>query len=169
MPQCCFCFLQTSGECETDPTGELLYRNLGREKLSRLSMTLGREKLSWLSMEKEHWAKSGRQSCSGNPPQSQGESRLEWDVARFTYAARCMVLHRPNASDAYSGKVFSWSERQWDFWLSKDWKNRVPRLLFAKQTKTYNLLFTSWKTQFAILMKFLHSAELNASAAKIAL
>lgn len=62
-----------------------------------------------------------------------------------------------------SGKVFSWSERQWDFWLSKDWKNRVPRLLFAKQTKTYNLLFTSWKTQFAILMKLLHSAEPNAS------
>lgn len=98
-----------------------------------------------------------------NPHRRQGESWLEGDVAPFT------VPHSPNASSACSGKVFSWSERQWDFWLSKDWKNRVPRLLFSKQTKTYNLLFTGRKPQFVFLMKLLHSAELNASAAKMAL
>lgn len=149
MPQCCFCFLQTSGECETDPAGERLYGALWREKLPRLAM------------RKEHWAKSAGPALA-NPHWWQGDSWLKADVAPFT------VLHRPNASNACSGKVFSQSERQWDFWLSKDWKNRVPRLLFSKQTKKYNLLFTGRKTQFVILMKLLHSAELNASAAKMA-
>lgn len=31
MPQCCFCFLQASGEGGSDPTREWLYRALGRE------------------------------------------------------------------------------------------------------------------------------------------
>lgn len=55
-----------------------------------------------------------RQSPCRNP----GEPRL----ARPEQHAVRTVWHRPRASSAYSGKVFSRSERQWDFWLSQDWK-----------------------------------------------
>lgn len=61
MPQCCFCFLQASGECGSDPTGEWLYRALGREELSHSSA------------KKEHWAKS----CSGKTPGKLRQAGLE--------------------------------------------------------------------------------------------
>lgn len=65
---------------------------------------------------KRNWAKSSR-PCSGKNPRTPGDPGLEGDVARFT---------TPGYSTAPAPP---WSDRQWDFWWSKDWKNRVSRLL----------------------------------------
>lgn len=42
MPQCCFCFLQTSGEYQTDPTGKWLYRTLVKGETITLVTGKGR-------------------------------------------------------------------------------------------------------------------------------
>lgn len=85
--------------------------------------------------------------------------------ARPAYTVRCAVWHRPTAFNAYSGKAFLMKWKTKGFLIESRLESWVPRLLFAERTKTYNLLFTSWKTQFAVLRRFLHSAEPNASAA----
>lgn len=108
----------------------------------------------------------GLSAKRGSP--ARGAAQLLAPAAALAPARRCPALaahgavrHRPTSSNARSDKVSSWSERQWDFWSRLE--NWVPRLLFAERTKTYDLLFTSWKTQFVALRRFLHSAEPNVS------
>lgn len=88
MPQCCFCFLQASGEGGSDPTREWLYRALGREP-------------------KRNWAKSGR-SCSGKTPWPQEGMRLILstleilgDEVHFIHPG---VQHSPSTSSVRPGK-----------------------------------------------------------------
>lgn len=104
------------------------------------------------------WAKCSSpapaQPCSGT------SEALAWPTRRA-------VTQTHISSNAYSGKVFSWSEKTKGFLIKSRLENWVPRLLFAERTKTYNLLFTSWKTQFVVLRRFLHSAEPKASAARL--
>lgn len=157
MPQCCFCFLQTSGEREMIPPGN---SSTGLCEVRR------HEVPQWEGTRAEHGSPALAQPCPGTAllRLHQQQPWLQ-PGARPAYAVRCAVWHRPTAFNAYSGKAFLMKWKTKGFLIESRLESWVPRLLFAERTKTYNLLFTSWKTQFAVLRRFLHSAEPNASAA----
>lgn len=156
-------FLQTSGE--TGPSGERLYRALWREKLARVST------------RKEPWAKPGR-SCSGKSPADAkaglGSSEMGLVLPPHLILPPHLVLPPRHDTDPTPptlvlARLISWSERQRDFWLSKDQggENKIGSQGSSPLNRQKHTTFylQAEKTQFAILMKFLHSAELNASAA----
>lgn len=74
MPQCCFCFLQTSGECGTGPPGN------GSRGLCE-----GRSDGACQRQRNTGWTRQAL--LWQNPPRPTGVW-VGWDVARLTYAVR---------------------------------------------------------------------------------
>lgn len=121
MPQCCFCFLQTSGECETDPAGERLCGALWSWKIRLVN-------------GKERWAEAGSPAPAKPLPKPRGaEARSPW-AACCTYG----VTRTPSLQCLlWQGFLTKW--KTVGFLIESRLENWVPRLLFAKQTKTHNL------------------------------
>lgn len=74
MPQCCFCFLQTSGECGTGPPGN------GSRGLCE-----GRSDGACQRQRNAGWT---RQALLWQTPPRPTGGWVGWDVARLTYAVR---------------------------------------------------------------------------------
>lgn len=152
MPQCCFCFLQASGECGSDPTGGAGATGLweGRSYPAR--------------QPKRNTGLNPAGPALGKPRGHRGTLGLR---GMWLVLPTLGLRHGPGTSSARGS---SWSDRQRDFWWSKDWKNQVPRLLSSlnRQNRT-TLYLQAEPPQFAAVMKLLPSAEVNVSRAEAAL
>lgn len=153
MPQCCFCFLQTSGEREMIPPGN---SSTGLCEVRR------HEAAQWEGTRAEHGSPALAQPCSGtalpwhSPAPAQPCSGCTNSSPGSSLAparpTRCAVRcdTDPQPSTLILAKLSSWSERQRDFWSSRDWKvgSQGSSLLNGQKHTTFYLQAEKPSLQF---------------------